>query len=191
MSSQVTKRIASHGFLDRLSNHRNVIYGLPRVNDQMDGHENEGPDIGFEADASDVDRPRQPLADSLRSHETITAVTRESQLVRVARIIEVLTVAILRACHVPSLTAQMRLSSGPSRDKVACLETKLGHRCAMPQPPVAPFSSPLLIHSPPVTNAPGGASGSALILSLWSLIARDNALAVQAVRASLREWKSL
>jgi hypothetical protein len=108
MSSQVTKGAASHGLLDRLSNHCNVIYGLPRVNDQVDmfGHENEGPDIDFEADAGGVDRRCQPLAGPLGPHEWIAVVTRESQLVRIARIIEVLTVTIWGPCHVPSLTAR-------------------------------------------------------------------------------------
>ena len=62
--------------------------------------------IDFEADAGGIDRRRQPLADPPGPHEWITAVTRESQLVRVARIIEVLTVTIWRPCHVPSLTAR-------------------------------------------------------------------------------------
>jgi len=54
-------------------------------------------------------RARGAVAPSLlvdSPHEWIAAVTRESQLVRIARIIiGVLTVTICRPCHVPSLTA--------------------------------------------------------------------------------------
>ncbi len=95
--SEIGDSLASNRFLDRLTNHRNIVLGLSWMDDQMDvlGHENEGPKIEVQRTTCLLKRIAKPLTGPLRLKKLVSPLTGERELVGMSRLVVVSTMSPL------------------------------------------------------------------------------------------------